>query len=386
MPHGTPRRHGRHSTTRARSRCPRSAPPGQARLAHASRRSWSAPAASAVPVLHGPRRRGRRRASRIVDHDRVEATNLHRQPLYALGRRRPPEGRGRGRASRGLQPDVRVRGARAAARRRQRRRARADARPGRRLHRQLRHQVPGQRRRACARSVPAVLASVYQYEGQLQVVRARPRRLPACAASGRRRRATAWSATARRPACSGPVPGDARRLQAMEVLKLLLGLDAGEAPALVSSTCSRSRCAGSPRRATRPVTTIVPGLRRRPADAPLELEFATLAAASEAGPDSSTSARPRSAPTTRPACRPRPTCRSANSCTASRSPADGATCWSARTACAAVAAPSTCASAARPGCIHSGAVSPRCAPDRPGAATSRDRTAGLRPRGHRETT
>ena len=48
---------------------------------------------------------------------------------------------------------------------------------------------------------PAVFASVYQYEGQLQVYKPEPR-MPACAACGRRRRPTAWSATAPKRACS----------------------------------------------------------------------------------------------------------------------------------------------------------------------------------------
>jgi adenylyltransferase/sulfurtransferase len=158
----------------------------------------------------------------IVDHDSVEASNLHRQPLYTVA-------------------DIGRPKAEAAARRL------ADYNPG------LRYQPVARRFDAALGAgllaaadavvdctdnfaskflvndaaqragVPAVLASVYQYEGQLQVVRAdrggsclrcqwpeatRDGLVGNCAEAG----------------VLGPVAAVLGQLQAMEVLKLLLGL------------------------------------------------------------------------------------------------------------------------------------------------------------------
>lgn len=158
----------------------------------------------------------------IVDHDRVDASNLHRQPLYRIadvGRLKAEAAAERLAA---YNPEIRVTA----------------------LPRRFDAAVAGElvtdvdvvvdctdnfaskflvNDAAMHARVPAVLASVYQYEGQLQVVRAdrggsclrcqwpEPTRdglVGNCVESG----------------VLGPVPALLGQMQAMEVLKLLLGL------------------------------------------------------------------------------------------------------------------------------------------------------------------
>jgi sulfur-carrier protein adenylyltransferase/sulfurtransferase len=158
----------------------------------------------------------------IVDHDRVEASNLHRQPLYGVADiGLPKAGAAAARLAAynpglALEPVAR----------------RFDAALGAEL-------LPGAdvvvdctdnfsakflvNDAAMRAGKPAVLASVYQYEGQLQVVRAdrggsclrclwpeatRDGLVGNCAEAG----------------VLGPVPALVGQLQAMEVLKILLGL------------------------------------------------------------------------------------------------------------------------------------------------------------------
>jgi adenylyltransferase/sulfurtransferase len=158
----------------------------------------------------------------IVDHDRVEASNLHRQPLYTIA-------------------DVGRPKAEAAARRL------ADYNPG------LRY-VPVARRfdsmlgdellagadavvdctdnfaakflvndAAQRAGIPAVIASVYQYEGQLQVVRAdRGGSCLRCQWPEATRDGLVGNCV--QAGVLGPVPAVLGQLQALEVLKLLLDL------------------------------------------------------------------------------------------------------------------------------------------------------------------
>jgi adenylyltransferase/sulfurtransferase len=140
----------------------------------------------------------------IVDGDRLEPSNLHRQTWYALadcGREKATLAAERVRA---LNPDVHV----------ETHAARLDTGNAERLvqgydlvldcsdnfsTKFLLNDV------ALRTGKPVLFASVYQYEGQLQLVAGDAAR-PACAAYGPRPRATAWSAIAPRPACSARCP------------------------------------------------------------------------------------------------------------------------------------------------------------------------------------
>jgi adenylyltransferase/sulfurtransferase len=158
----------------------------------------------------------------IVDGDCIEASNLHRQPLYAL-------------ADVG-QPKARVAASRLAA-----------LNPGIRVHAHVERLTAGNAASLTALGElivdcsdnfstkflvndaavlagrPAVLASIYQYEGQLQV--ARPDSGGSCLRC-------LWPEATRdglvgncaESGVLGPVPAVFGSLQAMEVLKLLLGL------------------------------------------------------------------------------------------------------------------------------------------------------------------
>jgi adenylyltransferase/sulfurtransferase len=104
----------------------------------------------------------------IVDHDVVEATNLHRQPLYAMADIGRPKAEAAAERLAAYNPSIRL----------QPRVLRLDAATAAEAIdgfdvvvdcSAISPQVPHQR--AMRANVPAVLASVYQYEGQLQVVR-----------------------------------------------------------------------------------------------------------------------------------------------------------------------------------------------------------------------
>ena len=158
----------------------------------------------------------------IVDHDRVEPSNLHRQPLFAIADVGQPKAEAAARRLAAYNPEPRYEPVT----------RRFDAAIGAELlaaadaivdctdNFATKFVVNDAAQRA---GVPAVLASVYQYEGQLQVVRAdrggsclrcqwpeatRDGLVGNCAEAG----------------VLGPVPAVLGQLQAMEVLKLLLDL------------------------------------------------------------------------------------------------------------------------------------------------------------------
>jgi sulfur-carrier protein adenylyltransferase/sulfurtransferase len=158
----------------------------------------------------------------IVDHDRVESSNLHRQPLYGVADVGRPKAEAAAARLAAYNPDVRT--------------APVARRFDAALAREL---VPGAdaivdctdnfaakfliNDAAMQAGVPAVLASIYQYEGQLQVVRAdRGGSCMRCL----------WPEATRdglvgncgQAGVLGPVPALLGQLQALEVLKLLLGL------------------------------------------------------------------------------------------------------------------------------------------------------------------
>ncbi|MGQ0430443.1 MAG: ThiF family adenylyltransferase [Gammaproteobacteria bacterium] len=158
----------------------------------------------------------------VVDHDVVESANLHRQPLYALADTGRPKAEAAAERLAAYNPSIRVLPqVRAFAA------GNADE-----IASQCDLQVDCSDNFATKFLVndaavragrPAVLASVYQYEGQLQVVRAD--------VGGSCLRCQWPQATrdglvgnCRETGVLGPVPAVLGQLQAMEVLKLLLGL------------------------------------------------------------------------------------------------------------------------------------------------------------------
>jgi adenylyltransferase/sulfurtransferase len=130
---------------------------------------------------------------------------------------------------------------------------------------------------------PAVFASVHQYEGQVQVYRPLPH-WPCLRCLWPEAPRDGLVGNCAEAGVLGPVPATLGAMQAMQVLKRLLGLDAGEAPALVTVdllTLETRRLVA--RRNPdcdhdNPAATVAPS-----AAEPLELEFATLAEALESG-------------------------------------------------------------------------------------------------------
>jgi adenylyltransferase/sulfurtransferase len=158
----------------------------------------------------------------IVDPDRVEASNLHRQPLFALADVGQPKAAAAAQRLAAYNPSLRY--------------AAIDRRFDAALADELLADADVVvdctdnfaakfvvNDAALRTGVPAVLASVYQYEGQLQVVR--PDRSGSCL------RCQLPEATrdglvgnCAEAGVLGPVPAVLGQLQAMEVLKLLLDL------------------------------------------------------------------------------------------------------------------------------------------------------------------
>lgn len=157
----------------------------------------------------------------LADADRLEASNLHRQPLYALGEVGRPKVELAAERLRALNPEIEIRV----------HPQRLDADSARELiaHYDLVIDCTDNIASKLALNdvcvqlgKPAVFASVYQYEGQLQVVR--PDRGPCLRC--------VWPEAARdglvgncaEAGVLGPVPGTLGTLQALEGLKLLLDL------------------------------------------------------------------------------------------------------------------------------------------------------------------
>ena len=158
----------------------------------------------------------------VVDHDIVQASNLHRQPLYFASDIGRPKVEAAVVRLAGYNPAIQLQAVA----------QRFDAANAGSLVSEAdvvvdctdnfasKFLVNDTAMRA---GVPAVLASVYQYEGQLQVVR--PDRGGSCLRCQ-------WPEATRdglvgnceRAGVLGPVPAVLGQLQAMEVLKLLLGL------------------------------------------------------------------------------------------------------------------------------------------------------------------
>jgi adenylyltransferase/sulfurtransferase len=252
---------------------------GQAKLAAASVLVVGA-GGLGVPVLQYLVAAGVGRIG-ILDGDHVEASNLHRQPLYGIA----DIGRAKAEAA----------AERLAALNRD---AQVNAIAAHATRENIDELVAGYDlvvectdnfrakflvNDAVVRAgTPAVFASVHQYEGQLQVYRPEPdwpclRCLwPAAPRDG-------LVGNCAEAGVLGPVPATLGAMQAMQALQLILGLHAGSGPVLVMVdllTLETRRV--SARRD--PDCSHVPGAAADAPDAaPIELEFGTLAAAVEAG-------------------------------------------------------------------------------------------------------
>ncbi len=158
----------------------------------------------------------------IVDHDRVEPANLHRQPLYVPADAGRPKAEAAAERLAAYNPSIRIlpRVQRFDADHADEIAAGCDVLVDCSDNFAAKFLVNDAAIRA---GRPAVLASVYQYEGQLQVVRADAGgsclrcQWPAATRDG-------LVGSCRETGVLGPVPAVLGQLQAMEVLKLLLGL------------------------------------------------------------------------------------------------------------------------------------------------------------------
>jgi adenylyltransferase/sulfurtransferase len=268
---------------------------GQARL-RASHVAVVGAGGLGVPVLQYLAGAGIGRLT-IVDGDRLEPSNLHRQTLYALADCGRAKAELAGARVRALNPDVEVRA----------RVERLDASNAATLLRDadlvldcsdnfstkfLINDV------AASLGIPALFASVYQYEGQLQLVR------PGAAGACMR---CVWPQATRdgvvgncaEAGVLGPVPGVFGSLQALEALKFLMDLpgqlrDEVLVVDLTTFSTSRVRARRAADCGTTPCARVEAGLAesRRRLDAtrdalegrrPIELQFDSIEAAAAAG-------------------------------------------------------------------------------------------------------
>jgi molybdopterin/thiamine biosynthesis adenylyltransferase/molybdopterin synthase catalytic subunit/rhodanese-related sulfurtransferase len=165
----------------------------------------------------------------IVDGDRLEASNLHRQTLYTLSEVGRPKALLAAERLRALNPEVEVRTYL----------ERADAESLARIATDYSVLVDCSDNFSTRFAVndvavglgkDAVLASVYQYEGQLQVLRPGGACLRCVWPDATRAGLVGNCAEA---GVLGPVPGALGSLQALEVLKLLLGIPTPASTALI---------------------------------------------------------------------------------------------------------------------------------------------------------
>jgi adenylyltransferase/sulfurtransferase len=217
----------------------------------------------------------------LVDGDVVESSNLHRQPIYGPADVGRPKAEVAAERLRALSPAVRIEAwaTHATA-------ANVDALVER--HDLVVECTDNFRAKflvsdAVVRGMkPAVFASVHQYEGQLQVYRPLPH-WPCLRCLWPEAPRDGIVGNCAEAGVLGPVPATLGALQAMAALKRLLGLDAGEAPSLVtvdllSLETQRLLAHRDPR-----CDHERPGAGAPAGDAPVELEFGTLAEAFESG-------------------------------------------------------------------------------------------------------
>jgi adenylyltransferase/sulfurtransferase len=254
---------------------------GQARLAAASVLVVGA-GGLGVPVLQYLAAAGVGRLG-IVDGDAVEASNLHRQPLYGIADVGRPKAVVAAERLRALNRDVHI-----------------DVHETKATAGNIDELVRGYDlvvectdnfrakflvNDAVVRALkPAVFASVHQYEGQLQPYRPLPH-WPCLRCIWPEAPRDGMVGNCAEAGVLGPVPATLGAMQAMQVLKRLLGLDAGEAPALVTVDLLSLETRRLIARRNPDCDHDDPGASHEsPANAaPLELEFETLAEAFESG-------------------------------------------------------------------------------------------------------
>jgi molybdopterin/thiamine biosynthesis adenylyltransferase/molybdopterin synthase catalytic subunit/rhodanese-related sulfurtransferase len=129
---------------------------------------------------------------------------------------------------------------------------------------------------------PAVFASVHQYEGQLQVYRPLPH-WPCLRCLWPEAPRDGMVGNCAEAGVLGPVPATLGALQAMAVLKRILGLDGGEAPSLVTVDLLSLETQRLVTRRDPRCDHERPGVDTTVDEVPLELDFTTLAEAFESG-------------------------------------------------------------------------------------------------------
>lgn len=254
---------------------------GQAKLAAASVLVVGA-GGLGVPVLQYLAAAGIGRIG-VVDGDVVEASNLHRQPLYGVADVGRPKATVAAERLRALNPEVRIEAHPTMA-------TAANIDELVRNHDLVVECTDNFRAKflvndAVVRALkPAVFASVHQYEGQVQVYRPLPH-WPCLRCLWPEAPRDGMVGNCAEAGVLGPVPATLGALQAMQVLKRLLGLDAGEAPALVTVDLLSLGTRRLNARRNADCDHDHPGEHAPDAGtpAPLELEFATLAEAFESG-------------------------------------------------------------------------------------------------------
>ena len=254
---------------------------GQAKLAAASVLVVGA-GGLGVPVLQYLAAAGIGRIG-IVDGDVVESSNLHRQPMYGVADVGRPKAAVAAERLRALNRDVRVDTHETKA-------TAANIDDILQDYDLVVECTDNFRAKflvsdAVVRALkPAVFASVHQYEGQLQVYRPLPH-WPCLRCLWPEAPRDGMVGNCAEAGVLGPVPAALGALQAMQVLKRVLGLDAGEAPALVTVDLLSFETRRLIARRSPDCDHDNPGAASQPPDtsAPLELEFATLAEAFESG-------------------------------------------------------------------------------------------------------
>ncbi len=259
---------------------PEVGPAGQAKLAAASVLVVGA-GGLGVPVLQYLAAAGIGRIG-IVDGDVIEASNLHRQPLYGWPDVGRPKAAVAAERLRTLNHDARIEAHET--------RASADNIDDLVAHYDLVIECTDNFRAkflvndAVVRALkPAVFASVHQYEGQVQVYRPLPH-WPCLRCLWPEAPRDGLVGNCAEAGVLGPVPATLGALQAMQALKRLLGLDAGEAPALVTVDLLSLETRRLIARRNPDCDHDNPGAAAEaPATGPIELEYGTLAEAFESG-------------------------------------------------------------------------------------------------------
>ena len=252
---------------------------GQAKLAAASVLVVGA-GGLGVPVLQYLTAAGVGRIG-ILDGDQVEASNLHRQPLYGIA----DVGRGKAEVAAErlatLNRDVKLEAIATHATREN-----VDALVA--THDLVVECTDNFRAKFLVNDAviragkPAVFASVHQYEGQLQVYRPQPD-WPCLRCLWPEAPRDGLVGNCAEAGVLGPVPATLGAMQAMQALKLLLDLGATETPGLVMVdllTLEMRRLAAQRNPACDHDSDVS---AETPDAAPLELEFETLAAARASG-------------------------------------------------------------------------------------------------------